>query len=299
MTDGNHPRMEHPDELLAGYVDGSASPREREAVEAHLARCTQCRDELAMATTARAALMSLPDLESPDLAAQGIEALRRGAMQPAREPLEEQAVHAPVTVGVGAEPGDDLAGRRAARREARQRRQWQVSWAAVAGVAAVLAVLAIVPFVLNKGGGEKTAGGPAAGSAASPAEASNFPPVLDRGSDYDQASMQALARRLGADARRGTLSENRTSARSTPAPSQSGGSPQLASVAAPDVVRCAVQGTGLPPETVPVYLEAATYRGTPAFVVAVQTTGGNRSHLRVYAVSRQGCTFLYEADQPL
>ncbi|HEY3210498.1 MAG TPA: zf-HC2 domain-containing protein [Actinomycetota bacterium] len=285
--------MDHPDELLAGYADGSASPEERRAVETHLAECSQCRDELDLAKTARAALMSLPELEAPGLAAQGIEALRRAEVQPAAGPAEQQPEHVPVGAGVGA--GDELADRR----EARQRRQWQVSWAALAGVAAVLAALAIVPLVLNRGGGSKTAGGPAAGSAASPTVATNYPPVFDRSSDYDQASIQALARQLGQDARRGAFERSETLAGPPPTPSLEGSAPKAVAISASDVVRCAVRGTGLAADTVPVYLETATYQGTPAYVVAVQTEGGNRSHLRVYVVGRQDCNFLYEADQPL
>jgi hypothetical protein len=265
MTDGNESRMEHPDELLAGYVDGSASLEERRAVDAHLVSCSECREELALATTARTALMSLPELVAPGLAAQGIEGLVPGA-------------HAQ----------DELSNRREARREGRQRRQWQVSWAALGGVAAVLILLAVVPFVLNKGGAKKASDGLSA-PAASPTEAVRYPAVVDRGFAYDQDSIQALARQLGRDARK----EVRTSG------PLRGGPVEAADASSTDVVRCAVEGTGLPVETVPVYLEKATYRGTPAFVVAVLTEGGNRDHLRVYAVSQQDCSFLYEADQPL
>jgi hypothetical protein len=294
MTDGNDARMEHPDELLAGYVDGSASSEERRAVDSHLPGCPRCRDELALARMARSALMSLPELDAPGLAAQGIESLRRGEVQPA----ERRTERIPATSGLDAGEADELAERRAAERKAGERRQWQVSWAAVAGVAAVLALLAVVPLLLNRGGGARTATGPARGAVPSPAKDANYPPVFDRSSDYDQASIRALAQQLGEDARRGAFEEDRTSASQTRAPLMAGASPRLASVSAQDVVRCALQGTGLPADTIPVYLETATYRGTPAFVVAVQTEGGTRSHLRVYAVSRQGCSFLYEADQP-
>jgi putative zinc finger protein len=278
MTNGNDARTEHPDELLAGYVDGSASPAERRIIEAHLAGCSQCRDELALATRARTALMSLPELEAPGLAARGIEGL-----------LPAEA------------PGgtDELAGRRQARREAHGFRRWQSSWAALAGVAAVLALLAIVPLVLIRGGGSKstTAGGPAR-SAVGAAEAAKYPRVFDRRANYDQASLRALASQLGNDARSGLLTGSAT--KSSPPPSLAGGdTPQFAAIAPVDVVRCALRGTGLPSDTTPVYLERATYQGKPAFVVAVQTQGGSRSHLRVYAVSQKDCTFLFEADQPL
>jgi len=296
MTNGDDARMEHPDELLAGYVDGSASPEERRTVEKHLAGCSQCQNDLALATAARTALASLPQLEAPGLVAHGVEGLR--ATRPVGQPTERQAERIPVSVGVESGAGDELSDRRASKREAGQRRQWQVSWAALAGVAAVLAVLAVVPIVLNRGGTSKSPGGLGAPAASPGTEAANYPPVLDRGSNYDQASIQGLARQLGEAARKG-FKNNRATGASPLASSVEGASPRLAAVSAPQVVRCAVQGTGLPAGTVPVYLETATYQGTPAYVVAILAEGGNRSHVRVYAISRQDCTFLYEADQPL
>jgi anti-sigma factor RsiW len=265
MTDGNHARTEHPDELLAGYVDGSASPEERRAVDAHLAGCSRCRDELALAKTARAALVSLPELDAPGLAVPGMEAMR-------------------------APGGEDQL---AERRETRRRRQWQASWVAIGAAAAVLALFVVVPLALNG----DTGGGPASlnAPAASPeATSASYPPVQDRELDHNPASVLALARRLAGAQRRGEL-DNRTSGRGTPL----SGAPRVADVSSAEVVQCAVQATGIPPETVPVYLETATYRGAPAFVVAVLSEGANRSHLRVYAVSQQDCTFLFEADQPV
>ena len=55
----------HPEELLAGYVDGTATSGERTEVDQHLAVCARCREEVALAGTAVAALRTLPELESP------------------------------------------------------------------------------------------------------------------------------------------------------------------------------------------------------------------------------------------
>jgi hypothetical protein len=257
MTDGNHARTEHPDELLAGYVDGSASPEERRAVDAHLAGCSECREDLALARAARGALASIPELEAPGLAEKGIDALRarRGA--------------------------DELA----ERRETKRRRQWQVSWAALGAAAAVLALFVVVPQALNRDSG----GGPASlnAPAASPEVTASYPPVRDRGFDYNQASVLALARQLAGQTLRGEGGGVRTSGEDS------------SDASSTRAVQCLVQGTGVPPDTVPIYIERARYRGTPAFVVAVLNEGGNRSHLRVYAVSQQDCTFLFEADQPV
>ncbi len=55
----------HPEELLAGYVDGTATAVERTEVDEHLALCARCREEVALAGAAVAALRTLPELESP------------------------------------------------------------------------------------------------------------------------------------------------------------------------------------------------------------------------------------------
>jgi anti-sigma factor RsiW len=266
MRDGHHTRPEHPDELLAGYVDGSASPEERRTVDTHLAGCSRCRKELALARTARTALASLPQLDAPGLAAQGIDALRSGR------------------------GGDEVA----ERRETRRRRQWQASWAALGAAAAVLALFVVVPLALNRASDEAPGG--LGAPALSPERSADYPPVLDRGKDHDQASILALARQLAARAQRGEFEGDRRLLGET---SPGRERPLAVDASSSVVVECLAQGTGLPPETVPVYLEKATYRGTPAFVVAVLDEGETRSHLRVYAVSQQGCSFLFEADQPV
>ena len=61
--------MTHPEELLAGYVDGSLSGSDRTTVDAHLQACARCRAEVQAAGAARAALRRLPDPEAPDLSA--------------------------------------------------------------------------------------------------------------------------------------------------------------------------------------------------------------------------------------
>lgn len=68
--------MTHPLEQLAPYVDGSLTGPERLEVERHLASCAQCRSEVAIATEARAALRSMPEVEVPtDLGVPALEAM--------------------------------------------------------------------------------------------------------------------------------------------------------------------------------------------------------------------------------
>src|SRR6476469_1460521 len=56
--------MKHPEELLAPFVDGTASLEERAAVEAHMAFCQRCVEEIGLAMQARAALAQLPEVEA-------------------------------------------------------------------------------------------------------------------------------------------------------------------------------------------------------------------------------------------
>ena len=68
--------MTHPLEQLAPYVDGSLTGPERLEVERHLTSCAQCRSEVAVASEARAALRSMPEVEVPtDLGVPALEAM--------------------------------------------------------------------------------------------------------------------------------------------------------------------------------------------------------------------------------
>ena len=66
--------MTHPEGSLAGYVDGTLPVSERASVDAHLASCARCRDEVAVARGTRTALRSLPVEPAPaDLAARALQ----------------------------------------------------------------------------------------------------------------------------------------------------------------------------------------------------------------------------------
>jgi len=57
--------MTHPEELLASYVDGSLDASERAVVDAHLAACPRCREEVEVARRAVAALAALREEPVP------------------------------------------------------------------------------------------------------------------------------------------------------------------------------------------------------------------------------------------
>jgi anti-sigma factor RsiW len=57
--------MTHPEPLLADYVDGTLRDQDRAVVDAHLATCAVCREEVDQARSAVAALSSLEDVPVP------------------------------------------------------------------------------------------------------------------------------------------------------------------------------------------------------------------------------------------
>ena len=57
--------MNHPDELLVGYVDGTLTTAQRADVETHLASCARCREEVSLASAGRRALRSAGDEPVP------------------------------------------------------------------------------------------------------------------------------------------------------------------------------------------------------------------------------------------
>jgi hypothetical protein len=164
--------MTHPEELLAGYVDGTLTEDERAAVEAHLETCVTCREEIDLATRAVAALAEVPDEPVP-LGVTGpvIAEVRRGTA-------------------------------RARTSSWRARAQW------VAGLAAAAAVIALLAVSLpHLGGGATREGAGKGGLAASASTAPKLGaphtaalvPLEIQEVDYREVSkLQALAEHAAA-----------------------------------------------------------------------------------------------------
>jgi anti-sigma factor RsiW len=57
--------MQHPEDLLSGYVDGTLSNREATEVAAHLAECPACRETLADLEAVRRLLAAAPPPHPP------------------------------------------------------------------------------------------------------------------------------------------------------------------------------------------------------------------------------------------
>jgi hypothetical protein len=153
--------MTHPEELLAEYVDGTLADDQRAGVDAHLATCARCREEVEAAGLAVSALAALP----------------------------EEPVPLGVTGPVLTEA--EAAGRPAPRRRpARERFRWAGGLAAAASLLLVAAVL--LPLLATRAtkeaaeGGSQRAPTAEAGDAALGATAEAVPmEVLDRVLDDD------------------------------------------------------------------------------------------------------------------
>jgi len=158
--------MTHPEEQLSGYVDGTLGTDERAEVDAHLATCATCREEIELSTRAVTMLRELPEMPVPF-----------GTTRP-----------------VMAEAGKE--------RTSRTRRSWggRTQWAA--GLAAAAVLVAVVAVALPRVGQvapvESAAGGgaqatPKAAPGMEAATSGAVPLELQPNANYDATKLERLA----------------------------------------------------------------------------------------------------------
>jgi hypothetical protein len=158
--------MTHPEEQLSGYVDGTLGTEERAEVDAHLATCATCREEIELSTQAVTMLRELPEMPVPF-----------GTTRP-----------------VMAEAGKE--------RTSRTRRFWggRTQWAA--GLAAAAVLVAVVAVALPRVGQvapvESAAGGgaqatPKAAPGMEAATSGAVPLELQPNANYDATKLERLA----------------------------------------------------------------------------------------------------------
>ena len=259
---------EHPDDLLAEYVEGALGPEDRARVEAHLTACDRCREEVALATEARAALATVPEAAPP--------------------------------------PGLELAVRRRSRGPTR--RAWIGVGAAAAAAAVLLGAIVVVGSLGEQKGAPGAAGPPSAPQeekAAGPAtgeqevQAAGGDLIVRRtGRDYTPSSLAALGRRLRDQA--STTLATRTD--DTSEEFYAGFEFESLSPELRRTVNCVFRE--VPPEQllVPYSIQEASFQGEPAYVAAfLQGPSPDTPFDRVliWVVDLKTCSLRYYAAHQL
>ena len=276
--------MTHPEDLLAEYVDGTLGPEERARVDAHLAGCERCRDEVAAAGLARAAVAALPEVDAPSGIALEVRRRVRGTGRAGGFAMRAGATAAAaaivgVLVWVGMSGGPDTVGGDAAGE--------QTSAPAAEGG--------------GRGGADAEDATTAESAADSPTaltSASAYPKFRVSDTSYDPELLAELAPRLAEEAVAAIDAGFPPTARDFYASFDLRDLDQRAGTA----ISC-VTGTVAPEGIVsPFLIEEAAFRDEPAYLaVFLQGPDADAPYDRVtlVAVSREGCAPLHYAFQKL
>ncbi|HZA26817.1 MAG TPA: zf-HC2 domain-containing protein [Actinomycetota bacterium] len=270
---------DHPEELLAEYIDGSLAADDRARVEAHLASCSVCREDVAMAGEARTTLTALPEVPVPFGTEQRI--LQR------------------------------------TRRQARWESPFAWKAARVAVVAATVVGVGTAIFLGSTrradegtfGVTPERRGPPAADEAAPPGAAAeqgapaiesvdSFPRYAESETNYTTATLTATVRRFATEAERALEEGFPPTARDF----YGGYDLRLLGEPARKAVDCV--NTGVPPDrtVVPFVIEAASFEKRPAYLV-VYLRGPDAEtpydRIQLVVVDRESCGVLHFARQNL
>jgi predicted anti-sigma-YlaC factor YlaD len=247
--------MTHPEEQLSGYVDGTLETDERAEVDAHLATCPTCREEIELSTRAVTMLRELPEVPVPF-----------GTTRP-----------------VMAEAGKE--------RTSRGRRSWGRGNQWAAGLAAAAVLVAVVAVALPRVGEmapvESAAGGgaqatPKAASGMEEATSGAVPLEVQPNADYDATKLERLA----------DSSAQRAASQTTlAAPSAADASAAQAEGA----TACLAMPGGLTGRDRLVRLIQATFQGEPSYIgVYHEQPGADQpaDRIVIWVVARQDCSTL-------
>jgi hypothetical protein len=269
---------DHPQELLAEYVDGSLAAEDRGRVQAHLASCSVCAEEVAVAGEARMALTALPEVPVPLGTEQRI--LRHARRQP--------------------------------------RWTSPFAWRAAGLAAAAAAVVGVVVYFAGPGaerekapsGAPERAAAPAEEEAAEPpvpapaegalstADTAAFPRYSDSGTNYTSTTLTAAVRRFATEAEAALNAGFPSTAREF----YGGYDLRLLVEPARKAVECV--NTGVPPDrtVVPFVIEAAEFEQRPAYLVVYLRGPDDETpydRIQVVVVDRESCGVLHFARQNL
>jgi hypothetical protein len=259
----------HPDEALAGFVEGTASDEERRLVEAHLRTCASCRAEVGLARASLAAVATIPEAEGPGLDAAAIAETARTVV-----PISTRS-EAPAA-----------GSRRSAAR-----------WLGLVGGLAAASIAGLLVFGLlhSPGGGSSSTGALAPGTeSAVPNQSAgasqtvptpgtvqpSVPTSIVTNQDFTTAAVAQFARNVASGSRLFfTRSPNANGASST-------------DVAAATLCARGAAGTA----DNPVLIVRARFEGRPSFVTAFrsQQTGD----VRVVVTPVGACRVLYQTRSP-
>jgi hypothetical protein len=247
--------MTHPEEQLSGYVEGTLETDERAEVDAHLATCATCREEIELSTQALTLLRELPDVPVPF-----------GTTRP-----------------VMAEAGKERASR--GRRSWGRRTQWAAGLAAAAVLVAVVAVALprvseVAQMESAGGGGAQATRAPAPGMEAATSGA--VPLELQPNADYDATKLERLA---------DSSVQRASSEAALAAPSTKDASASQAEGAA----ACLASPGGLTGQDRLLRLIQATFQSRPAYIgVYLEQPGADEpaDRIVIWVVARQDCSTL-------
>ena len=277
---------DHPEELLAEYIEGSLSDADRATVEEHLGGCARCREEVDLARGARDAAASLPQLSAP--------------------------------------PDLELAVRRAIRDEPRPSRSRRLI-GGLAAAAVIVGGGAVVVTSLQDGDLETIGGGESApspqvgeGQAGEVQEDSEFQDApAESSADEAEAKARPVVPTYSESQRNYSAADlvhiARTLRDDTDAALEAGLEPTASQFFStfdvraftPEVrqaIRCVL--AEVPPEQliVPFSIEAAAFDEQPAYVVAFlqgPTPDDPYDRIVIWVVDREGCSLLSLATQRL
>jgi hypothetical protein len=252
---------EHPEELLAAYVDGDLAEEERAEVTAHLSTCATCREEAALAEGARAALASLEEVPAP--AGLGTPAIQRA--RPERRWMGRlgwvaAGAAAAALVGVFA-------------------------WTGLKDDAITTDAVAPAPESVEEDAAPGGAGDAAAG-----------PFFVATNRDYHPDSVRRLAVRLAAGDRE-AFGSSTSLAGPQPSPVENAPGDAGPDDGLLQALACIDRaGIGADEEETLLYIEAARFEERRAYVVAF-SRGGDAPRISLWVLDRRICSILYVANQ--
>jgi hypothetical protein len=270
---------EHPDDLLAEYVDGVLPPEVRAEVAAHVATCDRCRDEVTAAGRAREALASLPEEPAPEGLPLALRRARRAASPRAARWVAATAAAAVILLGGGFvvvrsfRTDGQAAFERAPAAGGDARRETETA-------------------------GEPLEGGAQAEDAAALADRPALPTYTETDRDYEAAELVPLGRRIR-DRARQRLTEGLAP---TATVFFEDFDPEAFTPRVREAIECSFRE--IPPDQllVPFSIEAASFQGEPAYVTTfLQGPRPEQPYDRVvmWVVARDGCTLRSLATQRL